>query len=278
MPECFRNQAYVEKLVLGLKKAKQPERELISGSPTDEPPAPPSVEAPPQWQPKTLVRTCISSLANSDDFGPQMAAEADARGFYSAGKRAFLGDGQAYNWTIQRQWFANFTPIADFIHVVEYLYEAAKALGGTAVSCWQQYVHWANLCWQGRVGAVLEDLQRHLPPSAEVAVADGESETVKVVHRTWNYLTNNRARMDYARYRREGLPVTSSLAESLVKQISKRVKGTEKFWDDGASGEAILQVRAAVISQDGRLARFLRDRPISPHSPRCRIPPLATAV
>jgi len=61
-----------------------------------------------------------------------------------------------------------------------------------------------------------------------------------VIRRTGTYLTNNRLRMDYARYRRDGLPVTSSLAESLVKQISKRVKGTEKFWDDGASGEAIL--------------------------------------
>lgn len=280
LPECFRNQAYVEKLVLGLKKAKQPERELIGASPTDEPPAQsPPVEAPLQWQPKTLVRTCISSLATSDDFGPQMAAEADARGFYSAGKRAFVGDGQAYNWTIQRQWFAHFTPIADFIHVVEYLYEAAKAIEDDAASRWQQYVRWANACWQGKVDEVIEALQRHLPPSAEDAsLCANMSETEKVVRRTWNYLTNNRSRMDYARYRCEGLPVTSSLAESLVKQISKRVKGTEKFWDDGASGEAILQVRAAVLSQDGRLARFLRDRPISPYSPRCRIPTPATAA
>jgi hypothetical protein len=53
--------------------------------------------------------------------------------------------------------------------------------------------------------------------------------------------TNNRSRLDYPRYRRVGLPVTS--AESLVKQVRKRVKATEKFWDDGATGEAILQVR-----------------------------------
>ena len=100
--------------------------------------------------------------------------------------------------------------------------------------------------------------------------ASGLAEAHEMVRRTIVYLANNRARMDYPHYRREGLPVTSSLAESLVKQISKRVKGTEKFWDDGPRGEAILQIRAAVISQDQRLARFLRDRPISPYSPRCR--------
>ena len=31
------------------------------------------------------------------------AAEADAHGFFAAGKQAFLGDGQAYNWTIQQR-------------------------------------------------------------------------------------------------------------------------------------------------------------------------------
>lgn len=280
LPECFRNQAYVEKLVLGLKKAKQPERELVSAVPPDEPSVPQSPsEAAEEWQPKTLLRTCLSSLASSDEFGPQMAVEADARGFYAAAKRAFLGDGQAYNWTIQRQWFSGFTPIADFIHVVEYAYEAAKAIEDDAISRWRQYVSWANACWQGNVDQVIEDLRRHLPRATEDAESadEGATETEKAVRRTASYLTNNRTRMDYARYRREGLPVTSSLAESLVKQISKRVKGTEKFWDDGASGEAILQVRAAVISQDGRLARFLRDRPISPYSPRCRIPTPATA-
>ncbi len=35
-------------------------------------------------------------------------------------------------------------------------------------------------------------------------------------------------------------PNTRSLMESLVKEINLRVKGTEKFWDDGTSGEAIL--------------------------------------
>ena len=98
----------------------------------------------------------------------------------------------------------------------------------------------------------------------------------RIVASTITYLNNNRSRMDYPTYRRQGLPVTSSLAESLVKQIGKRVKGTEMFWDDGASGEAILQLRAAVISDGTPLAAFIATRPISPFSPRCRSAPLAT--
>jgi len=279
LPESFRNQTYVEKLVLGLKKAKNPEPQLMRHAAEDEPlPAACEPEEAADWQPKTLVRTCISSLASSDQFGPQMAAEADARGFFAANQRAFVGDGQAYNWTIQRQWFSSFTAIADFIHVVEYLYEAAQALYPDAALRWQNYVKWASACWEGRVQQVIAMLKERLPPPSITPAASEETETYEALRRTATYLANNRSRMDYPRYRREGLPVTSSLAESLVKQISKRVKGTEKFWDDGSRGEAILQIRAAVVSQDNRLAQFLRDRPISPYSPRCRKPPLATAA
>jgi hypothetical protein len=275
LPDCFCDQHYVEKLVLGLKKVKPPEPELASATVKEETSPPAEIqEEPAEWQPKTLVRTCISSLANSDAFGPQMAVEADSRGFYAALKRAFLGDGQGYNWTIQRDWFPTFTPIADFIHVLEYIYEAAQALHDDEPLRWQQYLQWATACWQGKVDRVIEEMQQASVSSETTEGKDRE----KTVQASATYLTNNRSRMDYPKYRCDGLPVTSSLAESLVKQISKRVKGTEKFWDDGLRGEAILQVRAAVISQDNRLATFLLQRPISPYSPRCHTPQLAIAA
>ena len=95
--------------------------------------------------------------------------------------------------------------------------------------------------WQSQPGP--------LPEGPEIP----ESDPRKIVQAAARYLANNRSRMDYPRYRQSGLPVTSSLAESLVKQVSKRAKGTEKFWNDGPLGEAILQVRAAVISDSDRL-------------------------
>jgi hypothetical protein len=128
------------------------------------------------------------------------------------------------------------------------------------------------------VHLVLEQLQHQLRLLLADPAASAEGVPATVVQRTLTYLTNNRPRMDYPRYRREGLPVTSSLAKSLVKQISKQVKGTEKFWDDGPRGEAILQIRAALISHDDRRPRFLKNRPISAHSSRCRGSTHATAI
>ena len=76
---------------------------------------------------------------------------------------------------------------------------------------------------------------------------------------TLGYLQNNRTRMDYPRYRRLGLPTSSAPVESTIKQINRRLKGTEKFWLNGGA-EAILQLRAAYLSEDAR-ARTYWSRP-----------------
>ena len=68
------------------------------------------------------------------------------------------------------------------------------------------------------------------------------------------------ARMNYPQYRREGLPVTSATVESLIKQFNQRVKGTGKFRLRGGA-EAVLQVRAAYLSDDGRGEEFHHHRP-----------------
>ena len=163
LPDCFRNQAYVEKLVKGLKCLRNEgfqenadaEQSLAAGEPV----APPEKQTPP-WQPETLFRTCLSSLTSSEAFGPMMAAEADARGFFTARKQAFLGDGLNYNWSIQRRWFPTFVAIVDFVHAVEYVYTAAKAIHRDAAQRWRQYLAWVNACWQGRVGEVIAELQQ----------------------------------------------------------------------------------------------------------------------
>jgi hypothetical protein len=49
--------------------------------------------------------------------------------------------------------------------------------------------------------------------------------------------------------------------ESAVKEMNFRVKGSDMFWNNPAGAEAILQIRAASLSDDDRLARFLSHRP-----------------
>jgi hypothetical protein len=223
------------------------------------------------WPPKRLVRTCVATQQRSEEFGPLVAQEAYSRGFFSAVRRAFLGDGQKYNWTIQRKWFKDFVAIADFIHPLSYLYVAATVLAKSQAERWERYVGWMTACWRGRVGEVrqeLEQWQERLGPILPQEKPPGSDARV-VVAKAVTYLENNRARMDYPRYRRLGLPVTSCAVESLIKEFNWRVKGTEKFWNRPQGTERILQVRAAVLSDDDRLSKHLQNRPGSPFR-RCR--------
>jgi len=108
--------------------------------------------------------------------------------------------------------------------------------------------------WQQRLGRP--------PPEAD------EQDPRRVVSEVERYLRNNQARMDYPRYRRAGLPVTSSWVESLVGEFNGRVKGWDKYWNRSAGAEAILQVRAAVLSEDGRLGKYFAQRSGHPYRRR----------
>lgn len=100
-----------------------------------------------------------------------------------------------------------------------------------------------------------------------LAGGEGPEEKKKreLLEEALSYLQNNQGRMDYPRYRKAGLPCTSSLVESLVGQFNARVKSPEKFWNRGEEIEAILQLRAAFLSEDDRLARFFAQRPGYPY-------------
>jgi hypothetical protein len=270
LPRCFTKKREVVELVQGvtgqgaLADVTDPGEEAPPALTAFEPAADEAEEGP-RWPPEPLVRTCQATLGSSEVFGPMVAAEAQRRNFVAAQARAFLGDGGAWIWTLQRIYFPTFEPIVDFVHVLTSISLAAKAVGGSATAVWGRYLGWAEACWQGRVAAVLEELRAvhgtmAAPPEGQEAKPTDPYEVIRV---TIGYLTNNRGRMDYPRYRRAGLPIGSALVESLIKQINRRVKGTEKFWNP-TTAETILQLRAAYLSEDERLGKHLKSRPISP--------------
>jgi hypothetical protein len=263
LPECFADRHRMKALLPGVESAPSERKgDRLSTSKTRQEPS--------RWRAESRFRTCLSSLTTSENFGRMMAAEADSRGFYHAAKQAFVSDGLPYNWTIQQRHFPSFTPILDFVHAVEHVYAAARCLRKDEEEVWRLHLQWTIACWQGRVREVLSQLraeQQHIGEPPPDAV---ENDPRKIIAETIGYFQNNAPRMDYPAYRREGLPVTSALMESFVKELNQRVKGTEKFWNDGASGEAILQVRAAALCDDDRLERHLKNRPGNPFRPNAR--------
>jgi hypothetical protein len=261
-PASFRDAPRVARLVRQLQgQAAAPADEPVEDAAAAVPE--PAGEGVRPGKPEPLLRTCVASLADSRGFGPLVAAEAQVRNFFAAERPAYVADGQHYNWRIQETWFPHAVPIVDFLHVLCYLDTAAWATEAEDGARWARFEAWMTACWQGRVGGVqaeLMALQERLgrpPPGEELAATDPRA----LVAEALSYLGNNQSRMDDPRYRREGLPVTSSLVESLVGEFNGRVKGRDKYWNRGPGTEAMLQVRAAVLSQDNRLARSFAERP-----------------
>ena len=62
--------------------------------------------------------------------------------------------------------------------------------------------------------------------------------------------------------------LTSSLVESLVGEFNARLKSRQKYWNRPEGAEAILQLRAAILSEDDRLTRFFAGRPGNPYRRR----------
>jgi hypothetical protein len=161
-------------------------------------------------RPEVLVKSVVASSGNIDAFGPQLAAAAYERGFFAALRKAFVADGSETNWSLWRQFFSHFTPILDFVHALMYVYAAAMT-GRLPNEGWSDYCLWAQWLWQGQVDQLLAALKRKqeefgvpepketgTPPRAQVA-------------KSLAYLTNQRERMKYDEYRKQGLPITSSL-------------------------------------------------------------------
>jgi hypothetical protein len=207
--------------------------------------------------PVPLVRSVVATRRDIAAFGWILAAAAWARGFAAASRKAFLGDGSESNWSVWRQHFATYTPILDFVHALCYVYAAAIA-GRAATVAWPDYCRWAQWLWSGEVEKVITALEQRQQEIGVATDEDSEDSSRAVVARTLGYLRNQQSRMNYAEYRKQGLPITTSHVESTIKQIGRRVKGTEKFWS--VAGEAILQLCGDSLSDTQPLERFWHNR------------------
>jgi len=281
-PACFCDAKHVAKIaesealsVAAPRAACPPSEAQLA----EQPAAAATADERDDWRPKRLVRTVVSSMKSSRDFGRQMAREAKRRRFFEALARVFLGDGLPWNWTIWKELFPDFTPILDFIHPLSYLFLVAKTVRtSSAEDAWNQYLVWMRGCWQGEVRQVLDELRAWQSKLGTPPPNAADTDPRKIVATTITYLENNRSRMKYPEYRQAGLPVTTAWMESLVKEINYRVKGTEMFWNNPEGAEAILQVRAAALSDDDRLSKYLRTRPGCPLTRRPKSPKLPAEI
>ncbi len=274
-PQKFLDPSRVAELAAGVKTRSRPARGRTAAATS--PPKRRKKRKRRGTRPQQRVRTVVATMADSESFGWQVAAEVQRRGLDRATRKACVCDGQRYNWTLFEMHLVpwGFIGILDFVHLLAYLYDASRACKPDAAAAWKQYEQWLRQAWSGKVGALLTGLKSAAAELGKPRKNAADDDPRRVIADTLGYVEHNRQRMDYPRYRRLGLPISSAPVESTIKQINRRMKGTEKFWLSGGA-EALLQVRAAYLSQDERTTRYWnRPRPYARAAGPGRLRPAA---
>lgn len=214
-----------------------------------------------QHKAQPLVTTYQATMGDVGHFEPLVRLEAEKRGLRQAGQVLVLADGG--NWIdplVARQ-FRSFVRIVDWYHASQHLWDCARAVHGTDVGLVTALAkRWENLLWNGKVGRVIQQLERQAQRLGSPKDEDGPEHPRRVLANNVGYFCTHRQHMDYPSYRQRGWPIGSGVVEAGVKQFNKRVKGTDQFWNrDGL--EPILSLRALWLSQDQRWEGYWDNRP-----------------
>ena len=230
--------------------------------PTSDPLVPACEVIPCGYEPPHVIdRAVVATRHDSRVFGSQLAARAWSLGLFAASRKAFIGDGGSWIWTEWERHFKafGFVPILDFIHALTRVYAAALA-GRSPSEGWEIYRRWITWIWQGAVVKVIAELAARQQDLGPPTIDENDTSPRRIVRETLTDLQNQPSRMNSPEYRKQGLPITSAHMESTVKQINRRVKGSEKYWSE-AGAEDLLQLTTDHLSTSQPLTQFWHRRP-----------------
>lgn len=159
----------------------------------------------------------------------------------------FMADGAKWIWNWVNEYYPNSTQILDFYHCKEHLCSFAKEYFTE-----QEALMWVedgiNKLKTEQVGVFLKELEE-LP--------DKNKNLHKSKNKLLNYLTNNKERINYGKFLREGLLIGSGPIESANREvIQKRMKLSGQRWTvQGA--KQMLNLRTCYKSGKQGLVRKL---------------------
>ncbi len=156
-------------------------------------------------------------------------------------ERVFIGDGAKWIWNMVELYYPDATQILDWYHASQYLYKIADAAFEAKSDDYKNWIEKTkSMLWEGQIDQLITECEffADKPVTSESA------------HAALTFYTNNKKRMDYARYRREGYFVGSGTIESAAKRLGElRLKEAGARWTrDGAVHTA--KARAAWLGEE----------------------------
>jgi hypothetical protein len=180
------------------------------------------------------------------EFYQRVQREATRRGLQQAQRVVVLGDGSAWIWNLAEEQYPGAPQILDRWHAKESFSKLGKTLYGAESETGEKWIQrrWDELD-EGRFDSLLRAVARH---------ADSCEEARKLRA----HLQENRPRMDYPRFEREGLCTSTGVVEAGCKVvIGTRLKRTGMHWTKRGA-DAIIALRCSKLS--GRFQDFWERR------------------
>lgn len=178
---------------------------------------------------RLVRRRLVAVLGDIDALQPRLWGEALRQGILTTDCVVWLSDGGRGFWRLFRDQFASYAEgILDFYHAAQQVWNGAKAwLDGRTSQAQTWFATARHRLRHGEADAVLDDLKaamalEELPPAVRQTLS----------HLT-AYLTTHRDHIDYARWKKAGIPIGSGMVESACKWlIQQRFKGVGMRWSE----------------------------------------------
>ena len=184
--------------------------------------------------------TYTGGIETKEEFGKRIFAEALRRGALRAERFIVLGDGALWIWELTAEYFPKAIQILDFFHAAEYLAALAKIIHADNKVIQDLWLDTQRTeLHDGDVENVIDAMKR-IEPKGEVV-----SEELRT---TLNYFENNRLRMRYAEYQKQGYFIGSGVMEAGCKTIvGQRLKQSGMRWTVRGAN-AIIALRCCQMS------------------------------
>lgn len=182
------------------------------------------------------------------DFGAAVQSEARRRGLGRAKYVYLVMDGAIWLWDLAEDRFAQAVKTLDFHHARDHLWAVANSLHGEdtpEAGAWVQPL--LRSLRKGRENQVVRQLEELLENQSERT-----PEQQELIEREVKFFVKHRDHLHYQAMEKAGAPRGSGAAESLGKQLQRRLRGCGQIW--GRPGfTRLLRVVVLVKNQDDRL-------------------------
>jgi len=194
-------------------------------------------------------------LEGIEDFVAHAFALASRYGLEKCRQSVLIGDGAAWIWERLGPVFDEAIQIVDWYHAMEHVWSCAKAVHGEGTSACQ---NWGKaketLLWEGQGASLREELQNE----HDRLRSGCKRAALKAL---MTYLHNQGSRLDYPRFRDQGLDIGSGTVESACRHVvQSRMKRAGTRWSLPRA-QAVLSLRCCRLN--GQWEDFWKARPLA---------------